>query len=125
MDEADLTQAEWNLVHRMAKELGSRQVSHNLVRQAGAYARAYPNPADLQDWLARLVSLGATFASGREDTTSLERTRLKEILGVALEREPRHDWPLLLAWTARLMLYYTPPREKPGKQTYGRDRSKK
>lgn len=105
----------WNLVDGLARSLAQQRVSANLVRQAAAYSSRYPQTNELKSWLERLVKLGATFASGREDVTTQERQKFQETLAPLLEKYPNLDWTQVLSWVARVMLYYMPQKtQAPG-----------
>jgi hypothetical protein len=116
MSAPQMSEAQWQLAETLAKDLAYRRVSHNLVRQATSYTTALRDTPELDtperatrrlaNWLERLNRLGATFASGRTDTTEAERKNLKEAIAPLVARFPLENWGLILAWTARLMLYH-------------------
>jgi hypothetical protein len=85
-------------------------VDANLVQEAAAYAKAYPEN-DLVDWLNRLVRLGDLF------TYSNQTERYRHELWAACRRlrpKPLNgaEWALVLAWAARLYGYYRRERRR-------------
>ncbi len=102
MSAAEMTPAQWELAHQLARQLRQRRVSANLVRQAMTYSAKYPSTAALSDWLRRLANLGETFASGKY--THKDRESLAEVLRPALGKQADLDWTLMLGWISRLMI---------------------
>lgn len=111
MTALEMSVTQWQLAEGLARNLARHRVSHNLLRDVIAYNNRYPGTKNLLDWLERLTTLGSTFASGRVDVTQAERYDLKEILEADLRKYPREDWALILAWAARLMIYYVPQKQ--------------
>lgn len=110
MSTKELTDAQWKLVGDLARQLRSRRVSANLVRQAMTYSAQYPSAAALRDWLRRLANLGETFASGKY--TNKDREALNEVLRPVLGEHADMDWTLMLGWIARLMIAPQPARRR-------------
>lgn len=105
MGTAELTRKQWQVAHFLAGNLAYLNVSKNLVMQLREYLARQPS-ARPNDYLDRLVSLGDTFAGGEDELR--QRKELRQIVRAVSQSSPRLDWPLVLAWTVRLMVAYRP-----------------
>lgn len=123
MNTLEMSEKQWQLAEGLARNLARQRVSHNLLRDAIAFYNRFPGADNLLDWLERLTMLGSTFASGRVDITQAERGALKMVLEADLRKYPREDWALILAWAARLMIYYLPQKQEWQKKQGGQRRS--
>jgi hypothetical protein len=107
----ELTRDQWLAAHFLAGNLAFRNVSKNLVLRLGEYLTRHPD-ADPGDYLARQVRLGDAFAGGGDDLR--QRRELHQTIHDLAASAPGLDWPLVLAWVARLMVAYRPEeRGKP------------
>jgi hypothetical protein len=102
-----LKREEWMAVHFLSGNLASRSVSRNLVSQLRNYLACHPD-SEPDEYLARLVRLGDAFAGGEDELR--QRRELRQTVCTLAGSVPDLDWPLVLSWTARLIVAYRPER---------------
>jgi hypothetical protein len=120
MKHPTMSEKQWQIAEKLARELGFHRVSKNVLEDAISFLNRAPNPKRLsmseclEAWLKRYIQLGGTFAAGDVQRTSTERGYLADALLPVINDFPNQNWPLILGWTARLMLYYSPQDDRRG-----------
>lgn len=97
----EMSPAEWEIAQGIADSLMKQGVNHNLVLRLQEYLTYHPN-ASLEDYLERLAKLGDAFAGGKDEPR--QRQELACLLREKTAQKAGANWPLVLAWTARLMV---------------------
>ena len=105
MGTTEMTRQQWVVAHFMAGNLALRNVSKNLVLRFQEYLARHPD-ARPAEYLERQVRLGDAFAGGDDELR--QRNELYQIFHKIASSAPGTDWPLVLAWAARLMVAYRP-----------------
>jgi len=109
MKTANLTRQQWLMAHFLAGNLADMNVSKNLVLGLRDYLSHHHN-SDPNDYLKRLVDLGDAFAGGQDELS--QRRELRDIMRHATVGVSDMNWPLVLSWTARLMVAYRPEERR-------------
>jgi hypothetical protein len=105
MSTTEMTRQQWRVAHFLAGNLAYMNVSKNLVMRLQEYLTAHPD-AKPSEYLDRLARLGNTFAGGEDELR--QRRELSRIVRTVAQSAPKLNWPLVLAWAARLMVAYRP-----------------